>query len=186
MDTKHTASGTHVSLTRYALHSLPYLLMLALAIAAVAATNTAPSSSFVFWQFLAPIFALICIVSQWSNVGTSARERLVLVRTQVLHWGLIWVFMQALRLPDFQVVMTGDARGIAALLLFALATMMAGIYLNWRFLVVGGFMLAGAITIGFLEQTGLALALLAVAAVVFMLGYYRLSNRMHHASGTQH
>lgn len=167
--------GSGPSIRTYLLRSIPYLAMLVLAITAIAYTDAAPASSFTIWEFLAPVFALICIATQWRRTEATTAARARLVGMQALHWGVLWLSMQVLRLPLFSVVMTADSLGIAALLLLSLSTMMAGIYLNWRFFVVGAVMLAGLIAVGYLEQTAMAITVLALAGVaVLIIGHWLL------------
>ena len=66
---------------------LPYVILLALAVIGIAYTSVSPDSSVYYWKVLAPVFAIVCIVSQWSRVpaGGGAKTRLVVV--QLLHWG---------------------------------------------------------------------------------------------------
>lgn len=153
----------------YLLRSLPYLAMLVLGIGAIAYTDAAPASSFSLWQLLAPVFALICIGTQWRRTEATTTARVRLIGTQALHWGVLWLSMQVLRLPLFNVVMTADALGISALLLLSLSTMLAGVYLNWRFFVVGALMLASLIAIGYLEETATAITLLALIGVALLI-----------------
>lgn len=174
---------TWAAVKPHLLHGAYFLGMLVLAMAAIAYTNADPARSFILWQLLAPVFAIICIGTQWRRTAATAADRGRLVGVQVLHWGVLWLSMQVLRLPLFSVVMTADALGIAALLLLALSTMMAGIYLDWRFGIVGASMLGGLIVIGYLEQTGMALVLLALAGVALVVagGWLRSRRRARSA-----
>lgn len=177
--------GSGTSIKGYLIRSIPYLAMLVLAFAAIGYTDDAPAGSFTLWQLLAPLFALICIGVQWRRNEPTARARARLIGTQVLHWGVLWLSMQVLRLPLFSVVMTADALGIAALLLLSLSTMMAGIYLNWRFFVVGAFMLAGLIAIGYLEKAALALVLLALVGVAALIAGHWLPRHWRTGDATE-
>jgi hypothetical protein len=176
--------GAGSSIKTYVLRSAPYLAMLVLAIAAIAYTDTSPESSFTLWQLVAPVFALICIGTQWRRTEATTAARARLVGMQALHWGALWLSMQVLRLPLFSVVMTADSLGIAALLLLSLSTMMAGIYLNWRFFVVGAFMLGGLIVVGYLEETALMFALLALAGVALLLAGHWLLDKWRFGGAT--
>lgn len=162
------------SIKSYLLHSIPYVGMMVMAMVAIAYTDVAPTSSFTLWQLLAPVFGLICIGTQWTRCQPTTAARARMVGLQVLHWGMLWLTMQVFRLPTFIVVMTADSLGIAALLLLSLSTMLAGLYLNWRFFVVGVFMLAGAVVVGYLEEAALSLALLGFVGVVVLIVFYWL------------
>ena len=54
-------------------------------VSGIVCTSVSPDASVAYWKVLAPVFAIVCIVSQWSRVpaGGGAKTRLVIV--QLLH-----------------------------------------------------------------------------------------------------
>jgi len=166
----HAAGGHGLwsSIRPLLLRSIPYVVMVALAMAASAYTDAAPEASFAVWQLVPPVFAIIAIGTQWGRTEATTNARLRLVGRQVMHWGALWLAMQVLRLPLFKVVMTADAMGITALLLATLSTLMAGIYLNWRFFVVGALMVGALLAVAFLEESALTISLLGLVGLVVL------------------
>lgn len=156
------------SIWPHLLRSTPYVVMVGLAMAAVAYTDLAPEASFTLWQLVPPVFAIIAIGTQWQRTEATTNARLSLVGMQVLHWGTLWLAMQVLRLPLFTVVMTADALGITALLLAALSTLMAGVYLSWRFFVIGALMVVALLAVAHLEEAAVSIALLTVLGLVLL------------------
>ncbi|MFN2168727.1 MAG: hypothetical protein ACK2U9_21040 [Anaerolineae bacterium] len=150
------------------LRGIPYVAMVALAMAAIAYTDASPEASFTLWELVPPAFAIICIGTQWSRTEATTAARLRLLGGQVLHWGTLWLAMQVLRLPLFKVVMTADAMGITALLLAILSTLMAGVYLNWRFFLVGVLMVAALLAVAYLEEAAVTIALLAEVGLALL------------------
>src|SRR5215470_9792372 len=88
------------------MRELPYILLLVLAVVGIAYTSVSPDASVAYWKVLAPVFALVCIMSQWSRVaaGTGAKTRLIVV--QLVHWGAFLFTIVLVFLPDMQKMLT--------------------------------------------------------------------------------
>ena len=155
----------------------PYAAMLVLALVAVTAMTLAPQSSFGLWQLLAPVFALICIATQWHRAPAKGMTHMQLILRQVLHWGAFALAMQIFRFPFYGFAGSAEVRGLAAFQLLSLSTLLAGIYLDWRLFVVGLFMLAGLVLLGLFDQATIVIVLLLAVALLAMYGLHWLTKR---------
>jgi len=148
---------------------LPYVIMVALAVVGVAYTNLVPGVSLLYWQILAGVYALLCVLIEWPRLGPEPKERLRLVLTQVFHWGAFLLAMRLLFLPTLQKNLTSELTGLILVYVLALSTFLAGIYINWRLAVVGVFLWASLVAIAFVE---LANALIIVLALLVIAGIW--------------
>jgi hypothetical protein len=113
------------------------VVMVLLAILGVALTTTNSSFAQTYWMTLVPIYGLLCVgtaaISGHSGSHIARHEAL----KQVLHWLGIAVALSL----DFSIRAAGQesaiAAGLNALLLLALGSYLAGLHLEWPFVLVG-------------------------------------------------
>jgi hypothetical protein len=153
----------------FLMRELPYVVMIVLAVVGVAYTNLVPGVSLLYWQILAGVYGLICVLIEWPRLAPEPKERLRLVVTQVLHWGAFLLAMRLLFLPTLQKNLTSELTGLVLVYVLALSTFLAGIYINWRLAVVGVFLWASLVAIAFVE---LANALIIVLALLVIAGIW--------------
>jgi len=156
---------------------LPYIILLALAVIGIACTSVSPDASLSYWKVLAPVFAIVCIFSQWSRVaaGGGAKTRLIIV--QLLHWGAFLLTILILFLPDVQKMLNSLVSAQIVLYLLALSTFLAGLYnTSWQLVAVGVLMALAVPAIAVLQQTVLLVAVIA-AAVAVVIGAFLLRRR---------
>ena len=137
-------SASKISLVR---RQLPFLAILALAIGGVAYTNISQRPLVGYWEFLAIVMGLVCVVTQWSELEDK-QARFRLMWTQALHWLAVLVTMNIMLFSGVQQLLPTLATSLVLLILLALGTFLAGVHLL-------------SVQVGFL---GLALAL-AVPAI---------------------
>lgn len=158
----------------YLLKETPYIILIVLSLIGVGIVSFSTASSSWYWQVMIPIFGLTCIATEWKRTKESGKSLFVLIRTQVLHWG---TFFLIIRLDFLAVVhsnMNDIVTGMVVLMLLAFSTFIAGIYIGWRFCVVGAF-LSGAVTVmAFLEKSTflLFLIMLAVAVLLIVVSFF--------------
>jgi hypothetical protein len=143
------------------------IIMVLLALLGVGLTTANSSVAPTYWIALVPLYGALCVFTAWRRHDKQL-ERLEVVR-QVLHWAGIGV---ALAL-DFYIRGTGEESGVAAglnaVLLLALGCFLAGIHLDWLFVLVGLLLGASAVVVAKADQYLWLLFViggLAIAAVV--------------------
>lgn len=142
-----------------------------------------------YWHWLIPIFGLICILTQWSNVEPALKARLALVARQILHWGAV------LALAFLIYMLSGGHNNIIDLIddrqgsfmmtfTIALSTYLAGIYYDWRLCVVAVFILTGGvINVAFSNLAPLLMWMGVGVAILYFIGiwgYNRWQERKAH------
>jgi hypothetical protein len=149
----------------YLIKNIHFIIMIVLSVIGTAYTNISAGTSLWYWQLMAIIFCLICIVSQWSR-----SPRLELIRTQLLHWGVCLVAMRLLFLPALRQVLTDNVTGLILLLLMAMSTFLAGVYLDLRLTLVGIFLGICVFLIAYIDRAGLFMVMIAI--ILLILGLF--------------
>lgn len=183
--TSPTSPPPQVARSGFLVRELPYLLLLLLAVGGIVCTSVSPDASIGYWKILAPVFAIVCIVSQWSRVpaGGGAKTRLVVV--QLLHWGAFLLTILILFLPQMQQTLNTLFSAQVVLYLLALSTFLAGIYnTSWQLVAVGVIMALAVPAITILQQTVLFVAVIA-AALAVVVGAFVLYRRNAARAGNQ-
>ena len=123
-----------------------------------------------YWQWLIPVFGLICIATQWNNVGPTLKGRGLMVLRQVLHWGVVLLMSKLIFIASGQVssIDALDDRDASLVLMFtvALSTFLAGVYFDWRLCVVAVFLIASAILNVALSNTAPLLVWIGIGVIV--------------------
>jgi hypothetical protein len=148
------------------LRELPFVVVLILTLFGVAYASFSRQSMVGYWEFLAPVIGLLCVVLGWPHAHDKA-ERWRLVWTQALHWLAFLVAMNLLLLSGVASLLSADATGLTILTLLALGTFVAGVHIqSWQICVLGMIMGLGVPAIAWIERSALLLLVVAVAVVV--------------------
>ena len=149
----------------FALRELPYIVVLALTVFGVAYASFSHQPMVGYWEFLAPVIGLLCVVTGWPHAHDRA-ARVRLIWTQVLHWLAFLVAMNLLLMSGVSSLLSAAAIGLTVLTLLALGTFVAGVHiLAWQICILGMIMALGVPAIAWIERSALLL-LLAVTVVV--------------------
>ncbi len=112
-------------------------VMVLLAMLGVGLATTSSAAAPAYWISLVPILGILCIGTAWARAGHGEGFARAAVVRQVLHWLGIGVALAM----DFVVrgtgQETGTAAGLNALLLLAVGCYLAGVHLEWLFVLVG-------------------------------------------------
>ncbi len=156
----------------------PYIAMLILAVVGVALASVAPQQMTPYWEILAPLFAVVCVLARLRE----AQHQVVLarlIRIEALHWGAVFVAMQLVFVSDVSHMMNADASGLMVMTIVALGTFTAGAQIGaWRICLVGALLALGVPFIAWLEQATLLLVLIGVALLAIAGFYFE-----HHRRG---
>src|SRR5262249_35021513 len=146
----------------FLLREWPYLVVLVLALFGVAYTSFARTPITTYWIVLAPLIAIICVVTRWRDAATR-EQRLRLIWTQALHWGAVLVASILMFVVAVSRMRNPDATALAALRVLALGTFTAGVHIaSWEICLVGIALGLGVPAIAWFEQSALLLLLVAV------------------------
>jgi hypothetical protein len=159
VSTDHAVGTAHPSLLR---RVGIYAFMIAWAVVGLAYTDVVASHTIAFWLITTVLFAVIAIV----HVFRSGKEhRTMLALKQLAHWGAFLAAMILLHSHLVVDLVAGDPSVIVVLILLALATFLDGIYVDWRFCVVGLVLASGSLIVAWLDDWALVLTLGGVVVV---------------------
>jgi hypothetical protein len=162
------------------------ILMLLLALLGVGLATTERSVARTYWITLVPVYGLACVITAWRRAGPGSRFDTHAVIRQVFHWLGIGV---ALAL-DFSIrgsgEETGAAAGLNALLLLALGCYLAGVHLDWLFVVVGMLLTLVLVIADKMEQYMVIIFIVGGVAVAALLGVWWLAGRFSRKSRAAH
>lgn len=152
------------------IRELPFTLVLILTIAGVAYTSFSKRPIVGYWEILAPIIGLLCVVVGWQSADDKG-GRFRLIGTQALHWLAFLLVMNLLLLPSVQQDFNASATGVAVFTLLTLGTFTAGVHVfSWQVCLLGLIMALGIPVIAWIQNSALlfvliAAGVLAIAAV---------------------
>jgi len=156
---------------------LPHLLILALTLVGVGYTSISKKPLVVYWEVLAVITGVLCIVGGWPHAHTRD-SRVRLIWTQVLHWAAFLATMNLLLYTDVAQMLSADSTGLAILLILALGTFVAGVHtLSWQTCVLGVVEALAVPAIAWIEESALLLVLASFAFVVLAAIFWWFGRR---------
>lgn len=151
-----------------------YIFMVVWAVGGLAYTDIYPVSSVSFWQLTTVLFAIIAIIHV---VRSESVGRMGLALKQLAHWGAFLAAMALLHSHMVIDLVTGDSLGIVTLILLALAVFLDGVYVDWRFAVVGLVLAIGVFVVAWLDDTALGMFLVVLIAaalgVLYLLRHFQ-------------
>lgn len=154
---------------------VPYLLILALALAGVAYSNMSQKPLAGYWELVALITGGVSIFTEWDK-NEERRARVRLIWTQAVRWIAVLVAMNIMLLAGVQQLLPAPATSLVLLMLLALGSFLAGLNLASLELCFLGLVLALAVpTISWVKQSMLFIIL--GAALVVGIGMTFWSSR---------
>ena len=145
-------------------------LLLALCFIGIAYTDIVGVHSMNFWLWMIPVFAFASIILEWSRYIRGDIDGFHFIHQQLLHWTavfiaikVVFVLLELGRLPT-------NAAAYILMTIMSLSTFLAGIYIGWRFLVLGVFIALATVIAAYLETY--VWVLIPIAIVIVLVGLY--------------
>ena len=142
-------------------------IMILLALLGVGLTTSNSKIGPAYWMSLVPIYGLFCVWTARARTGSGSKAML----RQVFHWVGVAVAIGI----DFAIRGSGEesgtAAGLSALLILALGCFLAGVHLEWLFVVVSVFLTLALFVVYKAQEYVwyfVAVGLLAVVAMAFL------------------
>ncbi len=139
----------------------------------IALTRVSPGTSQFYWMIVIPIFGVISYFAQVQLLGSDTGKWSGLLRTQLFHWIGLWVAV----LLTYRLLGVGlldyESVGFVVLVLMAFAFFLQGVYVDWRFYIVGVFLAASLLVAMYVAAYLWILLALAIASVAAGVWYIR-------------
>ncbi len=164
---------THTVNNTWRVRFIVGFLMLVIAFVGMVFTNISSQGGWLYWRTMTPVYALLCIGLSLYLRHMKFSEAVATIWHEILHWFslLVTVFLLS-KLVDMGFVNHLQA-GVQVLLLLTLATLLAGVYIEATFLVVGILLGLMIWMVGWLNLYLYAFALLGI--IVFAIVFYVVS-----------
>jgi hypothetical protein len=159
----------------------PYIVMIVVATVAVAWTDLRPPTSHLVWRAVAVLYAGIAVWRVWAQAGP---RRWRATGVQLLHWLVFLLAMFVIEVPVVFDALNDISRGILLLLLLALATFLDGLYVDWRFCLVGALLGIGVVVVAFFNQAATAIIIAGLVALAVLYAFRHLRLRPDPEAGT--
>ena len=152
----------------------PYIVMIVVATIAVAWTDLRPQTGHLVWRGVAVLYAAIAIWRVWAH---DRLHRWRATGVQLLHWLVFLLAMFIIEVPIVFDALNDISRGILLLLLLALATFLDGLYVDWRFCLVGALLGIGVVAVAFFNQAATAIIIAGLVALGVLYAFHHLRRR---------
>jgi len=165
---------------------LPYAVLFVVAIWLVATTTSEPTRAAARWQLFIPVVGLVATFGGWHRAGAGPRGKAVYLAQQVAHWGTLAIVIKLLFLGSMRHFLDVESDAFILIYLLGLTSILSGIYLDWNMAVFGIFLVASAITYGFMLNNLtilVSISGIAVASILLVvLIQHKVSTRLHGGS----
>jgi len=159
---------------KFTLATLPYLTLYLIAVVLIAMTDHNPASTQDIWNYFIPLVAIVSTVSSWSrHAGDIWQTRSRYILRQLVHWGALLLVIHLLFQSDVQHFLKAETDGFVIIYILGLASILSGLYLDWKMAVFGLFLIFSGVIIAFLDDNALLIviggtATMAVIATAFI------------------
>ena len=149
--------------------------LILLSIIGIGIVDYFPQYSRHYWFAMVMVFAVACLILEWSRARSKGQKWTIIAKTQLLLWVGLLLAVQIVFLLQRTRGLNNENTGLIILLLLALTTFFAGINLGWRLLIVGIFLGVALIGAVFLDQFAWMFLIIAilVVAIFLLLKHYR-------------
>jgi hypothetical protein len=148
----------------------------------IALTRVSPQAGHFYWMVMIPVFGVISLLAQWQLVQADPEKWSLLLRTQLFHWIGLWVAVHMTYMLLGVGLLTYESVGFVVFLLLAFAFFLQGVYVDWRFYILGGFLAVSLLVAMYLTAFLWIILFLAIAFVAGSVWYIRTQRRAPEAS----
>jgi hypothetical protein len=144
------------------------LVMLFLACLGMAFTDLKSEGAWIYWRAITPVYALLSIGLSFYLKHKKAKDVVWTIWHEIAHWVGLLASIYVLSLLVRMGFMGRFEAGVETILLLALATFLAGVYIEPTHLVIGAILGLIVLGIGFVNQYlyGIFLPIIVIALVL--------------------
>jgi len=113
------------------------LILLALSFIGMIITDFVPALAWIYWSYMIPVFAILCLIISYLDTKKGKHISGVTVWHEILHWAALLVAVYLIAIFVHWGVMSNIVAGLFILISLALATFLAGIYIDVTFVFIG-------------------------------------------------
>ncbi|MFD2110768.1 hypothetical protein [Thiorhodococcus fuscus] len=145
---------------KFGMATLPYLVLYVIAVVLIAMTDHNPASTKDIWNYFIPLVAIVSTVSSWGHhAGDIWQTRSRYILRQLVHWGALLLVVHLLFQSDVQHFLKAETDGFVIIYILGLASILSGVYLDWKMAVFGLFLIFSGVIIAFLDDNALLIVI---------------------------
>jgi hypothetical protein len=136
-------------------------------------TDFIPEFALTYWSIMIPVFALLCLWMSWIDYHDKRKFEGITLWHELLHWiaTLVAVYMVAVFVRAG--FMSNVIAGLFVLMLLALSIFIAGIYIDFTFILIGILLgLFAVATVLFFKYLFIITIPLSVAVLITLFYFY--------------
>lgn len=154
------------------------VVLLVLSFVGIIVTDFIPGWALTYWSIMLPIFALICLWLSWVDYHDKRKFNGITLWHEFLHWAATLVAVYMIAVFVHSGLVSNITAGLFVLMLLALSTFIAGIYIDTTFMLIGALLGVFALsTVLFIKYLLIIAIPLSVAALAALFYFYWKSRK---------
>ncbi len=119
---------------------LPSVILYVAAVVLIALTRDDATGTIPYWETFVPVVAFISLLSGFGQAYVRDQSYLFYTLKQVLHWGIVIGMLWLLHTHGVRAALDDQKYLLVLLYLLGLATLLAGLHMDWKFVFFGAFL----------------------------------------------
>lgn len=159
---------------------LPYAAIIVLTLIGIAYEDLSSESTALYWAYVTPAVALICIGAGWRHAPPSARNSMVVI--QVLQWVAVLVAMWLVVETQPRQSLLAIATGLTLLTMMGLGVFISGLNLrSWKLCLTGAFLAVCVPILAWVQRSFVLLLLIGAGVIGILILYWYIRQRRRDA-----
>lgn len=151
------------------------VVLLVLAFVGIIITDFIPRWSLTYWSIMLPVFALVCLWLSWVDDHEKRKFAGITLWHEFLHWVATLASVYITAMFVHAGLISNIIAGLFVLMLLALSTFIAGIYIDTTFMIIGAllgiFALIAVLFIKYLLIVAIPISIIALISLFYF--YFR-------------
>jgi hypothetical protein len=119
---------------------LPSVILYVGAVVLIALTRDDAAGTVPYWETFVPFVAFISLLSGFGQAYVRDQSYVLYVFRQILHWGIVIGLLWLLHTHGVRAALDDQKYLLILLYLLGLASLLAGLHMDWKFIFFGAFL----------------------------------------------
>jgi hypothetical protein len=119
---------------------LPSVILYVGAVVLIALTRDDAAGTVPYWETFVPFVAFISLLSGFGQAYVRDQSYVLYVFRQILHWGIVIGLLWLLHAHGVRAALDDQKYLLILLYLLGLASLLAGLHMDWKFIFFGAFL----------------------------------------------
>jgi hypothetical protein len=119
---------------------LPSVILYVGAVVLIALTRDDAAGTVPYWETFVPFVAFISLLSGFGQAYVRDQSYVFYVFRQILHWGIVIGLLWLLHTHGVRAALDDQKYLLILLYLLGLASLLAGLHMDWKFIFFGAFL----------------------------------------------